>query len=172
MTASSNHQPHTPTLALLVAASTNDIIGIDGRLPWHLPDDLAHFKRLTTGHTIVMGRKTFDSIGRPLPHRQNIVLTRDPRWQAPGVGVAHTLDQAIAAATSPDIFIIGGAQVYWLAMPRAHRLYLTRVHVELAGDASFTGFDPAQWRLIDSIDHPADDRHEYAFTIESWQRCR
>ncbi len=170
-----------PRLSLVVAASSNNIIGRGGELPWRLPADLAHFKRLTMGAAILMGRKTYDSIGRPLPGRKSIVLTRDVSWRAihDEVLVAESLDQAIAIAAQAEVelktqvFVIGGGEIYRLALPQANRIYLTRVHTTVVeGDATFPELDPAEWRLTSSQDHPADERNEHACTFEVWERIQ
>ncbi|MCG9053226.1 dihydrofolate reductase [Laribacter hongkongensis] len=139
-----------PPLALIAARARNGVIGLDNRMPWHLPEDLAYFKRVTLGKPVVMGRKTFESIGRPLPGRLNIVVTRNPGWQAAGVQVAHSLDAALAlaAATAPEeIMLIGGAELYRQALPQADVLYLTEIDAEFAGDAFFPEVDLARWRI-------------------------
>jgi dihydrofolate reductase len=159
-----------PVIAFVVARADNGVIGRDNGLPWHLPEDLKHFKRLTVGKPIVMGRKTFESIGKPLPGRHNIVLTRDPEWRAEGVTVVPNLAEAIAAAgldpraRAPEIMIVGGAHVYAEALPIATRVYLTEVHAAPGGDTILPAFDPAQWRETAREDHPAeDDRPAYSF---------
>ncbi len=142
-------------VSLIVARATNGVIGQGGGLPWHLPADLRHFKALTMGKPIVMGRRTFVSIGRPLPGRHNIVLTRGS-WTADGVTVAGDLDAALAAAGGVDeeVMIIGGAAVYADALPRADRVYLTEVHAEPAGDTLLPPFGP-EWRETARVDHVA-----------------
>jgi dihydrofolate reductase len=141
-----------PEIVAVVAAAENGTIGADGALPWHIPEDLRRFRRLTVGRPVVMGRRTFQSIGRPLPGRHNIVLTRDPGFAAEGVTVAHTLADAIAAAglaaaaRPPAICIIGGGEIYRLAMPITTAIELTRVHAHVAGDTRFPEPDPAEWR--------------------------
>ena len=139
-----------PPLALIAARARNGVIGLDNRMPWHLPEDLAYFKRVTLGKPVVMGRKTFESIGRPLPGRLNIVVTRNPDWQAAGVQVAHSLDAALAlaaAAAPEEIMLIGGAELYRQALPQADVLYLTEIDAEFAGDAFFPEVDLARWRI-------------------------
>ena len=157
-------------VAFVVARATNGIIGRDGGLPWHIPEDLKHFKRLTIGKPVLMGRKTFESIGKPLPGRQNIVLTRSPGWSAPGVTVAPNLAEAIAAAgmdprARPDaLMVIGGAGVFAETLPLVRRVYLTEVHAEPAGDTSLPAFAPADWSEVDRVDHPAvGDTPAYSF---------
>ena len=134
------------TITVLAAVGANLVIGRGGEMPWHLPEDLAHFKATTMGHTLVMGRKTYDSIGRPLPGRRMIVMTRQPGWHAPSVEVAHSLAEALAFAGPTDVFVIGGAEVYQQALPFADKVMLTEVEMSPEGDASFPPFDPAQWR--------------------------
>lgn len=142
-------------IALIVAAADNDVIGRNNALPWDLPADLAHFKRLTMGKPILMGRKTFESIGRPLPGRSNIVITRDPQYTAAGVQVVHSVDEALSLAEdialidgAEELMVIGGAEIYRLAMPAATRLYLTRVHAQPQGDAFLPSID---WSLWDEV---------------------
>jgi len=141
-------------LSLIVAMAKNRAIGRDNALPWHLPDDLKYFKSVTMGKPIVMGRKTFDSIGRPLPGRLNIVITRNSEWQHPGVAVASSLQEALMMAASDEgsgshspreVMVIGGEQIYRTAIDRADRLYITRVQTEVDGDAFFPEYDESQW---------------------------
>lgn len=141
------------TLSLIVAMARNRVIGRDNALPWHLPEDLKYFKAVTMGKPILMGRKTFESIGRPLPGRLNIVITRDPGWQHPGVAVASSLEHALEqAALDPDaraageVMVIGGEQIYRAAIEKADRLYITRVEAEVAGDAFFPEYDEGIWQ--------------------------
>ena len=137
-----------PQAVVLVAAvADNGVIGADGELPWHLPEDLAHFRRVTTGNVVVMGRKTFESIGRPLPRRTNIVVTRQPGWAADGVVGVSSLDEALDVAEEydGDVMVIGGGQIYALAMPLADRQVLTEVHVTPDGDAHYPPFDRDEW---------------------------
>lgn len=143
------------TLSLIVAMARNRVIGRENGLPWHLPEDLKYFKAATMGKPILMGRKTFESIGRPLPGRLNIVITRDPAWRHEGVMVAGSLEEALArAAADPaaveagEIMVIGGEQIYRAAIEKADRLYITRVDADVAGDAFFPEFDEADWREI------------------------
>lgn len=133
-------------ISLIVAASSNNVIGVNGGLPWHLSDDLKRFKAITMGKPIVMGRKTYESIGRPLPGRQNIVITRQACFAAAGCEVVPSAESAVvAAANAPEIMVIGGAQIYELFLPQAQRIYLTRVCVEVDGDAYFPTPDPVFW---------------------------
>ena len=159
------------TVSLVVAASTNNVIGSDGGLPWHLPDDLRHFKRLTTGNPIVMGRRTFESIGRPLPNRRNIVMTRDPDYVAPGCDVVSSVREALDLLKDTDeVMIIGGGQVYRDFLPHADRIYLTRVQADVEGDTYFPDIDEAGWRLVSSEPHAADEKHAYAFDVMVFER--
>lgn len=149
------------------------MIGRDGAVPWHLPADLRHFKRLTTGHTVIMGRRTFASVGRPLPNRRNVVVTRDSSYRPDGVVVAPGLAEALAlAADELEVFIVGGAELYRLALPRADRMYLTIVHAEVPGDTYFPPFDPDEWRLEREERHTADARHAHPFTFRWYVRRR
>ena len=134
-------------LALIVAWARGGVIGKDGTLPWHEPEDLQHFKRVTMGHAILMGRKTYESIGRPLPGRRNLVLTRDPSFQAEGCEVHHDLEAALASARETDAcpFVIGGAGLYALALPRATTLHVTEIDADVEGDTHFPPFDPSSW---------------------------
>ena len=136
-----------PILSVIAAMAKNRVIGIDNTLPWHLPEDLRHFKALTMGHHIVMGRKTYESIGKPLPGRVTVIVTRDADYRAAGCVTAHSLDAAIAACgDDTEIFFVGGAELYAQALPRAQRLYLTEIQADYAGDAHFPAFDMADWR--------------------------
>ena len=142
-------------LALIVAASENDVIGRDNALPWHLPGDLGYFRRITMGKPIIMGRKTHASIGRPLPGRSNIVISRDPEFSAPGIRAVHSLDRALQLARdtamndgAEEALVIGGAQIYRLALPLAQRIYLTRVHTRIAGDAYLPAIDWRAWTEV------------------------
>jgi dihydrofolate reductase len=137
-----------PLLSVIAAMAKNRVIGIENRLPWHLPEDLRHFKTLTMGHHIVMGRKTYESIGRPLPGRVTVIVTRNPDYRADGCVTADSLDAAIEfgrAAGDPEIFFVGGAELYGQVLTRADRLYLTEIQAEFAGDAHFPALDSG-WR--------------------------
>lgn len=158
-------------VSFVLARADNGVIGVDNAIPWRIPEDLKYFKAITMGKPIVMGRKTWDSFPKkPLPGRTNIVITRDTDWRAEGAVVAHSLDEALAKAESenPDeIAIIGGAEIYKLALPRANRIYLTEVHMDAAGDASMPAFDSAQWRETAREDHVAADNLRYSYvTLE------
>ena len=161
------------TISLLVAMSENRVIGRDGDLPWRLSADLKRFKRLTRGHTVIMGRKTRESIPGTLPKRRKIVLSRDPGYQAPGAEVAASLEHALAlAAGEEEVFVIGGARVFAEALPRAERLYLTLVHAEVAGDVFFPEVEADDWRLVSEERHAADERHAYPFSFLVYERRR
>jgi len=138
-------------LAIVVAVARNGVIGKDGALPWRIPEDLRHFQRVTIGHAIVMGRKTYDSIGRPLPKRRSIVVTRQPGLVIDGCEVAPSVDAAIALArtTDPEPRVVGGADIYAAALPSTTRIYLTRVDRDVDGDVSFPSLDPSEWEEIE-----------------------
>jgi len=139
---------------MVAALARNRVIGTDNRLPWHLPEDLRRFKALTLGHPVVMGRKTHASIGRPLLGRANVILTRDRDYAAPGCIVVHTLEAALdAAAATDEIFVIGGAEIYALALPRANRLHLTEIHADFPGDALFPAFEAGVFKLVSREPH-------------------
>ncbi len=158
-------------ISLIVAVSANHVIGTRGELPWRLPDDLGRFKEITMGKPIVMGRKTWDSIGRPLPGRQNIVITRQKGFEAEGCEVVGSVAEAMTAAgNAAEVMVIGGSQVYALFMPVADVLYLTRVHAEVDGDAFFPVIHAADWLLIDEEHRAADDRNEHAFSFQRFER--
>lgn len=156
-------------LSLIVAMAQNRVIGANGALPWHLPSDLKRFKALTMGHHILMGRKTFESIGRVLPGRTNVVITRNPGWNAPGVAVVHSLDEAIArAGNDPEIFVIGGEAVFRDALPIADRIYLTEISRDFKGDVHFPVLPPGQWkeRASESLADPASGLEYRNLTLE------
>ncbi|HEV8501983.1 MAG TPA: dihydrofolate reductase [Casimicrobiaceae bacterium] len=139
----------TRAIAIIAAVAANGVIGDGLAMPWRLPDDLRRFRSLTTGHTVVMGRRTWQSLGRPLPQRENIVLTRDPGFVAPGATVARSLDAALALATLPaPVFVIGGAALFAAALPRAATFELTAIHADYAGDVRFPPWDRGAWREI------------------------
>jgi len=159
-------------VSLVVAMARNGVIGRDNTLPWHLPADLRHFKSVTWGKPILMGRKTFQSIGRALPGRTNLVLTRDPHWRADGVVVLHSVSAALAQiGAAPELAVIGGADIFRLLLPQATRIHLTRIEAEIAGDTSFPAIDPAQWVERDRHECPADERNAYAMTFMTLERA-
>ena len=155
-------------LNLIAALASNRVIGIQNRLPWRLPEDLAHFKALTLGHPVVMGRKTFESLGRPLPGRRNLVVTRTPDWRADGAETAASLEAAFALCNdAAEVFVIGGAEIYRQALPLVDRLFLTEVQLEPAGDAWFPEFDPGLFREASRETHRGEkgDALEFAFVV-------
>jgi dihydrofolate reductase len=158
----------------MVAMASNGVIGRENRLPWRLPEDLRYFKRTTLGKPVIMGRKTFESIGRPLPGRPNIVVSRSVDWSAPGVTVADSMESALdsaralaAVSGAEELMVIGGAQIYAAALPLASRLYVTEVHAAVAGDTWFPPVNPAEWREIAREEHAAtaDNLYAYAFVV-------
>ena len=160
-----------PLISLVAALAKNGVIGINNSLPWRLPDDLQHFKRLTLDKTIVMGRNTWESLPGLLPRRRHIVISRNPDYQAEGAEVFHSIDAALAATgDEAEIFIVGGANLYAQMLPRAQRLYLTEIDAEIAGDAFFPAWDRQQWHCIEKELHAADARHAHAFEFRSYER--
>jgi dihydrofolate reductase len=158
-------------ISIIVAASANNVIGAAGDLPWRLSDDLKRFKAITMGKPIVMGRKTWDSIGHPLPGRQNVVITRQAGFAAQGCDVVASMDEAIAVtAGAEEVMVIGGSQVYELFLPETRRLYLTRVHAEIEGDAFFPEMTESEWRLVNDEPHLADDRNAFDFSFRTYER--
>lgn len=158
-------------ISLIVAMTENNVIGRDGDMPWRLSADLRRFKRITMGHHMIMGRKTFDSIGRALPGRTTIVLSRTATYAMENVQVARGLDEAIHQAKGDsEIFVVGGAEIYSLALPRAERIYLTRIHCELDGDTVFPQVNWSQWELIDKETHTADSKNDHNYSFLTYQR--
>lgn len=161
----------TTLISLIVAMDRNRLIGRDGDLPWRLPNDLKHFRRLTVGKTVLMGRRTWESLRRPLPERDNWVLTRDPAFAAPGCRVFRSLDEVLAAHMQGELMVIGGAELYRQTLPLADRLYLTEVDAALEGDTHFPLLPAGQWCERGAESHPADDRHPYAYRFVVLERC-
>ena len=167
-------------LSCIAAVAENNVIGKNNALPWRLSEDLQRFKKLTVGHALIMGRKTFESIGRPLPDRTTIVLTRNAAWEAPGTVVAHSLDEAIYCARQTEqavegpreAFVIGGEEVFHEALPLCARLYLTRVRAKVRGDALFPEVDPAQWRPLRRTSRPADEKNDHSTTFVLYERIQ
>ncbi len=160
-------------ISIIAALTDNYVLGKDNKLIWHLPDDLKNFKRLTSGHPIIMGRKTFESLGKPLPNRTNIVITRNSDMHLTGCLVAHSLKEALQMAQNTGcevVFVIGGGEIYHQTLPLANVLYLTHVHTTLAGDAFFPQFAPEEWEKTESIHHPVDEKHAFSFEIATWKR--
>ncbi len=152
-------------VSLIVAMADNNVIGVDNQLPWHLPADLKYFKSVTMGKPIIMGRKTFESIGRPLPGRQNIVITRNTEWSADGVTVVKSTGAAVAAASgAEEVMVIGGAEIYRAMLPLVGKLYVTEVSLSVEGDAFFPDIEVEQWQETSRAAHPAEaDKPAYAF---------
>jgi dihydrofolate reductase len=158
-------------ITLIVAAADNGVMGRDNALPWHLPEDLKRFKQLTLGKPVVMGRKTHESIGRPLPGRHNIVVTRHAHYRREGVTVVHGIDEAVrAAGDAAEIMVIGGAELFSAFLPCAGRVHLTRVHGEVPGDVYWPALDARQWRRVHEQHRAADEKHAYPMTFEVWER--
>ncbi len=160
-------------ISIIAALAENRVIGVNNTLPWRLPNDLKHFRRLTTGHAIIMGRKNYESIGKPLPERTNIVVTRNRDYRVDGCLIAHSLDEALRlAGDDPEIFIIGGAEIYREALPFADRLYLTRVHAAVKGDTFFPEIDNNNWKETACEHHAADEKHAYAYSFVVLERVK
>ena len=162
-------------ISIIAAVAENGIIGRKGQLPWRLSDDLRRFKQLTMGHTIVMGRRTWESIGRALPGRRTVVVSRRPdfRTNVEGVETASGLDQALAiaqAANDEEVFVIGGAELYRESLGRANRLHLTRVRADVEGDTCFPDIEWNNWQLVESEDHDANEKNEFAYRFETYDR--
>lgn len=160
-------------IAHVVAAADNNGIGKDGRLLWHLPNDLKFFKNTTWGMPVIMGRKTFESVGKPLPGRINIVVTKQKNWSAEGVVVASSLEDAMEKARQTDClewFIIGGGEIYRQSMDRADRIYMTRVHASLDASVFYPEIDLSKWKLIRFEDFDSDEKHAYPYTFETWEK--
>lgn len=155
-------------IILVAAMGKGRVIGQDGRMPWHLPAELKHFRRLTKGQVVVMGRKTYESIGGALKNRTNIVLTRDEAYEAPGCEVVHSLEALLKGERT--LYVIGGAQLYRQFLPHASRMVLTRIDADLAGDTFFPEWAEAEWQLVAAQAHPHDEKNPYDFTIETYQR--
>ncbi len=165
------------TVAMIVAMANNRVIGRNNQLPWHLPNDLKYFKATTMGKPIIMGRKTYESIGKPLPGRANIVVSRNQNFSAEGVQVVYSVTEALELAESiaiadgaEEVMLIGGAQLYLEALPRIHRLYLTQVHADVEGDALFPELDWSQWRERGREDFSAEGANPYAYSFVVFQR--
>jgi len=159
-------------IAFVVAAGRNKVIGKDGGLPWRLPDDLKHVRDITIGKPLIMGRRTYDSIGRPLPKRTNIVLTRDRGFRAEGVKIAHSKEEALTlAGDAAEIIVFGGGEIYRQFLDEVDRIYLTQVDASVEGD-TFLDMGRDDWRVVTNDRHEADDRHEYAFNWLTLDRVR
>ena len=164
-------------LSLMVAKASNRVIGRNNKLPWYLPNDLEYFKQVTFGKPVIMGRKTWDSLGKPLPGRTNIVITRQADFQAEGAKVVATLDEAVTLAENvafiegqDEAVVMGGAEIYALALPQADRLYLTEVHAEVDGDTWFPEYDTSEWKEIGREDFPAEGPNPYDYSFVVYER--
>ncbi|QWZ94813.1 type 3 dihydrofolate reductase [Aeromonas sp. FDAARGOS 1411] len=160
-------------ISMIAAMAHDRVIGKDNQMPWHLPADLAHFKRVTLGKPVLMGRKTFESIGRPLPGRRNLVISRNPDYQAEGIEVVGSVEAALAllaGSSLEELMVIGGGHLYAEMLPSADCLYLTRIDLAVEGDTRFPAFDDGQWQRVDCESHPADEKNPYPYSFETWQR--
>ncbi|WP_396147092.1 dihydrofolate reductase [Flavobacterium sp.] len=156
-------------ITLIAAAAENNALGKDNDLLWHLPEDFKRFKQITSGHYIIMGRKTFESFPKPLPNRTHIIITRQKEYLADGCLVVHSLEEALEISPqNEEIFIIGGAQIYKQALPFADKIDLTRVHIELDADAFFPEFNTSEWNLVFSEKHFKDEKHQFDYTFETY----
>lgn len=161
------------TISLVVAAATNNAIGKDGKMPWHLPGDMKHFKNVTWGMPVVMGRKTFESLGKVLSGRKNIVITRQPGWHADGVVPVKNIEDALFVAKETDakeVMVIGGGEIYRTLFDKASRIYLTRVEAEPEGDTFFPSLHSEEWYLVSQQNHEADDKNAYNYSFQIWER--
>jgi len=170
-TGSTRLTPRASRLSLIVAMAKNRVIGANGKIPWRLPNELQLFKRVTMGHHIIMGRKTWESIGRLLPGRTSVIVTRQTDFAVPGAMVAHSLKDALAACgNDEEVFVIGGGELYREALPLAHRIYLTTVDAEPAGDAFMPELDAQQWRETSAQSYAPDDRHAHGYRFSVLER--
>ncbi len=161
------------TLSIIVAAAENGVIGHNNNLIWHLSSDLKHFKNITTGHTVIMGRKTFESMGKALPNRRNIVITANKAYTAPGCEIVPDIESALQlAAQEEEAFIIGGGTIYRAIWEKADKLYLTRVHTAPTGDISIPKVKASEWQEISREAHSADEKNEYDYTFLEYRRIR
>lgn len=158
-------------ISIIVAVAQNGVIGDKNSLLWHISEDLKHFKAHTSGHPVIMGRKTYESLGRPLPNRQNVVITRQHGLEIAGCTVVHSLDEALALfSADEEVFVIGGAQIYAQALPLANRFLLTRVEHPYEGDTRFPDWDASQWELISSSRHEHGEKYPHPFIFEEYRR--
>lgn len=160
-------------ISMIAAMAHDRVIGKDNQMPWHLPADLAHFKRVTLGKPVLMGRKTFESIGRPLPGRRNLVISRNPGYQAEGIEVVGSVEAALAllaGSSVEELMVIGGGHLYAEMLPSADCLYLTQIDLAVDGDTRFPAFDDGQWQRVDCESHPADEKNPHPYSFETWQR--
>jgi dihydrofolate reductase len=164
-----------PDITLVAAVADNGVIGAEGAMPWHLPADLAHFKRITMTKPILMGRLTWDAIGKALPGRLNMVLTRNPKWRGHGAMRVESLDEALKIASTmetDELMVIGGAELYRQALPRARRIHLTRIHVEPWGDTLFPDLEPGEWKEVERSEYASDERNAFDMTFLTLERTR
>jgi dihydrofolate reductase len=162
-------------ISLVVAAATNNAIGLKGKLPWHLPNDMKHFKNVTWGMPVIMGRKTFESLGKALAGRKNIVITRQPGWKEESIVTVKNMEDALFVARQTDakeIMVIGGGEIYRAIFDRASRIYLTRVEASPEADTYFPVIDPGQWHLMSQKNHEADEKNAYNYSFQVWERYR
>ena len=158
-------------LSLIVAVSKNNVIGADNGLLWQMPADLKHFKAVTIGHSVIMGRKTYDSIGRPLPGRRNIIVTRQEKLKAAGCEEVNSLQDAVdLCSREQEVFIVGGGEVYKQAMHAADKIYLTRINGEFKGDTVFPEINFSEWRLTKYLKHHGDDKNPYDYSFSEYER--
>ena len=161
-------------ISMIAAMAHDRVIGKDNQMPWHLPADLAHFKQVTLGKPVLMGRKTFESIGRPLPGRRNLVISRNPDYRADGVEVVDSVEAALALLASAgnvdELMVIGGGHLYGQLLPRADSLYLTRIDLAVAGDTRFPAFEEDEWHCVEREPHEPDEKNPHPYCFETWQR--
>ncbi|MFM5598589.1 type 3 dihydrofolate reductase [Aeromonas veronii] len=160
-------------ISMIAAMAHDRLIGKDNQMPWHLPADLAHFKRVTLGKPVLMGRKTFESIGRPLPGRRNLVISRNPDYQAEGIEVVGSVEAALAllaGSSVEELMVIGGGHLYAEMLPSADCLYLTRIDLAVEGDTRFPAFDEGDWSCIERESHQPDEKNPHFYCFETWQR--
>lgn len=160
-------------ISLVVAAASNNVIGKGGRMPWHLPNDMKHFKNVTWGMPVVMGRKTFESLGKPLAGRKNIVITRQGDWKAEGAVIVNNINDALFLAGETDareVMVIGGGEIYKTIFDKANRIYLTRVEAEPEGDTFFPAIDPVKWQLVSQKNYEADEKNHFNHSFQVWER--
>jgi dihydrofolate reductase len=165
----------TPILSAIVAMTVDRVIGANNQLLWHLPADLQHFKKITSGHCILMGRKTYESIGKPLPNRTNIILTRDVKFQAPGCIIIHSLTEFLQHPVlheKEEVFIIGGAEIYQLLLPQTTYLYVTIVHHHFTGNTYFPEINQTEWQEVERMDYCADANNPYPYSFLKWKRFK
>ncbi|QXC37839.1 type 3 dihydrofolate reductase [Aeromonas jandaei] len=160
-------------ISMIAAMAHDRVIGKDNQMPWHMPADLAHFKRVTLGKPVLMGRKTFESIGRPLPGRRNLVISRNPDYQAEGIEVVGSVEAALALLADnevAEVMVIGGGHLYAELLPKADCLYLTRIELEVEGDTRFPAFADEQWQCVEREVHQADEKNPHPYRFETWLR--